>query len=369
MIFYTAFFLNKSNKYTSSIFFCIIFILLAGFKYRVGTDALLYQDLYETYPKIDKLDLSYINNSRWGWLFISIYSISHTFFHSFIFYQFFHAIIVTLSVYLICEKFTQYILPALTLYFIAFYLYLTFDLYREGLAVSIYLLSFHYLIKKKYVIFYICCCCCFFIHASSFIIFFSPLFISLKLTKRCWIGVVITLLLSLIITKYLSLISSYIPINSIKVLVTPYINRIDKTEGLTLMRVLYTLFIFYIAIYKNIGRINKRELPIINMAYISILLISLNKGIPFIFRLNNYFNIFSFIAVALFLERNILNATNKNFIKYITIILMVCSPQIMDYIYNQKTYNAYIPYVSILNPTKIYAREWHSATDYQYYDK
>lgn len=350
-----------------------ILVLLAGLKYRVGTDALLYQDLYEVYPTIGSLTRDYVESSRWGSLFIYFYSVCHTFLPQFIYYQFIHAIIVSFSICILFYRHTERFFPALVLYFVNYYLYFTFDLYREGLAVSVFYLSYElFLLKRKWIPYFLCCIICYNIHVSSFTIFFIPLLLKIRLTRtNALITFCVVIAISFFLNRYLEAIVSFLPLNAVNELALTYILRSDNANGASVMRLFYSIVAFYIAIYRNIGKINENQKTILNLAYVSVIILALDKAVPFIFRLNSYYIIFFFIAVAMFLEREIFKMRNKIniMVSFIIITLILSSPILTGYIYNESTRHAYFPYISMFEKKKIKEREWHDTDAFLEYDQ
>lgn len=364
---------RQIDKKFAFVSICIL-ILLAGFKYRVGSDALLYQDIYEQYPTLNQLSINYILNSRWGSLFVIWFSLCHTLFHDFIYYQFIHAIILLSSVYLLIKHYTKMFMPAILMFSIVQYLFMTFDLYREGLAAAIYFFSIPFLEKKKYLIYYAFCFICFNIHVSSFLCFFVPLIAKVNLLKWTYKPFLIFFVLSFFVSLIIVPIVNLIPITSVRILALSYLGKGIEVEGMTFTRAIFVIVIYYFGIYKNIKFFNDKNILVLNLAYLSLLIETLQKGIPFVFRLNSYFSIFLVIGLAITIERYISVETNRTFyidkyIKVLLIILLYSGPKILDYMKSEGTYNAYFPYVSVFNPHIISKREFHDINDYLRYDQ
>ena len=353
-----------------TIYFTCVMILLAGFKYRVGTDALLYEDLFNIYPDFDKITASYIIESRWAPLFIYIFSFFHTFFHDFIFFQFFHAAVLLFSLNLILNYYLKKPIWGVTLFFVSYYLYLTFDLYREGLAVAFFFIGYYfYASKRNYILFFFFCFLAYNTHISSFFCFFLPLIENVKLNRRnFYYPIIIALLLSFIITSYPKLLNLVLPSSQISDLATHYLSR-TQGRGISISRIIYVCLLTYFLIYRNLDNNIVKEKKLIPLTYLYIIIATLDNSIPFIFRLNNYFFIFALIATCNLIERDYYKKSNRNIIKTLFVILLFSSQRLSDEILNEVTYNAYNPYVTVFNPYKVSEREFHTKNAYLFYDQ
>ena len=366
---------NTHSGRKSAILSIIILILLAGLKYRVGSDALLYQDIYEQYPTISQLDVNYISDSRWGPVFIVWFSFCHTLFHDFIYYQFIHAVIMLVSVYFLLKRYTRLFMPAILMFSVVLYFFMTFDLYREGLAAAVYFFSIPFLEKKKYILYYAICFVCFNIHVSSFLCFLVPFIVRINLLKWSWKPFAICFLMAFILPMIIIPIVNLIPVDSVKALALTYLLRGINVEGMTLTRAVFAIVVYYFAIQKNLKSVNKNNVLVLNLAYISLLIETLQKAVPFIFRLNSYFSVFLIIALSTTLEKYILQSSNIRtslsvmYVKVLLVILVYCGPKLLDYVKNEGTHNAYFPYVSVFDPHMIAKREFHDVNDYLRYDR
>lgn len=350
---------------------CIL-ILLAGLKYRVGSDALLYQDIYEQYPTISQLSKNYILDSRWGSLFVVWFSLCHTLFHDFIYYQFIHAIILLSAVYLLIKRYSQSYMSSILMFYVSLYLFMVFDLYREGLAAAVYFFSIPFLEKKNYIVYYAFCFVCFNIHTSSFLCFLVPLLNKLNLSKTSWKLFFLCFVMAFILPSIIVPLVNMIPVPSVRALALIYLSRDIKVESMTLTRAIFICFMYYFAIHKNLKYFNTDNKLILNLAYVSLLIETLQKAVPFIFRLNSYFSIFLIIALSFSIKRLICETKYGIVKKYVFSLLLMfvfCSPKILDYIQNKGTYYAYFPYVSVFDPYVIPKREFHNVTDYLLYDR
>ncbi|MCQ2062842.1 MAG: EpsG family protein [Fibrobacter sp.] len=345
-------------------------ILIAGLKYRVGLDALLYQDLFEVYPTIDKMNVNYIASSRWGKLFILWYSLCHTIFKSFVSYQFIHAIIITSAIYVTLKENTRHVFYGLFFYFLYSYLFFTFDLYREGMAVALFLLGYRFLLKNNLVVYYVFAFLAFNIHTSCILIFFVPFLKRFKITKKNSLAIFITsLLLSVVAFQLMLLFLNMLPSNSVSILALRYLKRYSGISGLSFFRLLYCSCMFFFVVYKNISRGDSlREQMCLNLGFLSLIIMIFEQAIPFIFRLNSYFIIFFICSFCLNIEYN--NFFKKNtLVKFLIVVVMASSVKLVDYFGNPRTYNAYCPYVSVLDPYKVPSREWHGMWAFLYYDQ
>ena len=363
---------NKQSGQNAALFCVCVLILLAGLKYRVGSDALLYQDIYEQYPTLSQLNKNYVFSARWGALFVVWYSFCHTIFHDFIFYQFIHAIILLVAVYRLIRHYSETMMPAILMFSVVMYLFMTFDLYREGLAAALFMFGIPYLEKKNYIVYFALCFASFNIHTSSFLIFLVPLIDKVNLLKWNWRLFAVCFALAFILPSIIIPVVNMIPVDAVRALALKYLLKGIEVEGMTVTRAIFSIAMYYFAIHKNLRYVTGKNKLVLNLAFLSLLIETLQKAVPFIFRLNSYFSIFLIIALALTIERMVLASRQNMAKKYamaFMIMLIYCGPKLLDYAYSEGTYNAYFPYVSIFDPHIISKREFHSATDYLYYDQ
>lgn len=121
--------------------FWVVLVVVAGLRYRIGTDSIVYENFYDEVPTFIELFNFKFEKFRFEPGFIVLASITRSFSNDFMWLQFLHAIIVNLVFFWFIYKYTPHRFLCLTLYFIILYLNLNTQVMRESLAVCCFLLA------------------------------------------------------------------------------------------------------------------------------------------------------------------------------------------------------------------------------------
>ncbi|REC49599.1 EpsG family protein [Chryseobacterium pennipullorum] len=186
---------SKGKKYYMFSLY-VIFVLLYGFRYRVGGDALSYEDSYRFMPTFRDIgsyglyykDYLYAFQPLWLLLIATAKSIGKEFYV----FQFVHAIIINGLILTYLIKYSNKPFSVLFLLFIThYYFYLTIEIEREVLAVGVFLFNIKNLTNRKWVAYYILAAISFLFHISAIILFFFPLLIIFNITRKNLILIVL----------------------------------------------------------------------------------------------------------------------------------------------------------------------------------
>lgn len=185
-------------------FIFILFTLLTGLRYRVGGDALAYEDYFYAYPDLSSY-FSFLKKGNISFeyqpLYILFVAICKSLNPDYYFYQLIHAFIVNTVIFWFIKKNTQFVFTTvLILYLFLFYFYFTFDIQREILAICCFLLGFKYFKNNNWPIFYIFAIIAFFFHISAFFLLLLPFFKLIKITRE-FIIISIIISIPIIISK------------------------------------------------------------------------------------------------------------------------------------------------------------------------
>lgn len=144
------------TKWKAASFFAVLllFILIAGLRYRIGTDSVRYETYFEKINPVFSLSESDFQNTRYAPLYIFLTSLVKTFTSDFMIFQFLHAGIVVGVVGWFIRKNTEKVFFALLLFFIFLYLTLLTEVLRESLAVCVFLLSWRYYCRRNWLVWY-----------------------------------------------------------------------------------------------------------------------------------------------------------------------------------------------------------------------
>lgn len=152
----------------------LIFVFLAGLRYRVGSDTLMYIKSYAKLHPINLLTLQDLRETRFAPGYVILTSIFKAITPDFTLFQIFHALIVNSVVFWFIKKNTRNIFFALFLFYIFLYLLFCFQQMRESLAVSVFLLAWPAFKEGKWLWWYLAACLAVTFHISAFIMFILP---------------------------------------------------------------------------------------------------------------------------------------------------------------------------------------------------
>lgn len=329
----------------------VVFIAIAGLRYKVGGDSLAYYDTFREIPFLSDLFDYDFSETRYDPLWIVLSSISKTIIDDFAFFQIIHATIVNVIIFRFIKQNTQYRFTSLFLYFCGAYLYFNMEVMREILAICVFLLGYSTFKEKKWLQFYLYAIVAFLFHSSAMILFLFPLFRYLKMNL---IG--ISIILGFF---YLSLFfESLLKFGLFASRVT---EKYDSYSGLELniFGILY-IFIFYVLIPILIIYFNSKlegeknvfeELTFAYFFLAAIFLVMSGFG-----RFLNYITPFAIIYLGDFINK-ILNDENLYKYRFTIVIFMlfvVAFPKIQYYLIDTSKiaqgthqYNLWIPYSSI----------------------
>ena len=154
----------------------VVLILLAGLRYRIGGDTLMYMAMYDKWPSISELKYFDFDEAEYQPLWYLFTAICKSISDDFAFFQLFHAAIVNGVFFYFFRKYCpQYYFSAILIYFFGYYCYLNMGVMREVLCISLLLLATSLLLQKKMLLYYIVCIIAYFIHLSALIMIVFPL--------------------------------------------------------------------------------------------------------------------------------------------------------------------------------------------------
>ena len=346
----------------------IIFILFAGLRFRVGGDTLGYMASYDSFTDIFKFKFSTVIDIRFQPLWSLYCSVLKTISPSFVLLQFANATIINCVIFSFARKHSQYPFTVIFFYYILYYLLFNFEIMREALAVSVFLLGFRFWEQRRWFLYYIVAFICFNIHVSAIILFILPFFRNVHISIRTFILVLIICGISakLLLNLFLNLIDIYLPLSSgLEGNVMKYSNMIFKKESYNLNYYLLvwseSLFIPLIILTINSFKSKvKIEYPI--LIYLILIFAVLASLSDILFRFGNYLIIFYLIFLSDFFIYSVRRFLNLRivFISFFVLLLMF---QIL-FNFNKSLYGTEVkgykknfPYYSLFNPKKDPGRE------------
>lgn len=152
----------------------VIFILVAGLRYRLGNDTIMYMQDYKVLHPISQLGEMDFARSRYAPGYVILTSFFKSISPEFTVFQMFHSILVNSVIFFFIKRHTRHVFFALFLFFIYMYFVLLFQQMRESIAVSIFLLAWPAFRDRKWVWWYVASLVAMTFHVSATMMLFLP---------------------------------------------------------------------------------------------------------------------------------------------------------------------------------------------------
>lgn len=329
-------------------FFFIIFVLIAGFRYKIGRDTYNYTDEYQNFPTLSQLNRSFINNSDYQILWILFESALRSITRSFYLLQIIVAIFVNFAVFNTIKKYSINPFTTILFYFLIFYLNLNMEIIRESICIALLLIGIDFLTKKKLIVYYILAIIAYLFHESGAVLFFVPLIFNLNLSRKSIISITIAVIATsgLIATYLIQKLPDFEWLNTNKI---AYFVDTQGSSGTQLFNYIKYVILPSLILLIFYKRLNKFER---NFIFLYIVFSILFTQLAIFFRIRDYFLILFLISVS----NSIIKGFNKRFnhsiykAGFIFIFLYV---SLFRYYYYEKNdvqlYLNYYPYNSIMN--------------------
>ena len=343
----------KNGKNFNFYLIYVLFICLSGFRYYVGGDTFNYIYQHNFIPTLSELPHANIGVTKFRPLWLLLSSSAKSITDSFILVQFFHAIIVNSIIFKFIKDNTRNIFTAILLYFIGYYFYFNFEILRESLAISMFIVSLKYYNKNKWVYYYIYSFVAFLFHFSAIILFVMPL---LKKVEIKYSYILIFFVAGAFLNKMLL---NYLDSLSGNTIVSYYIETY-KTYNYTFYG-LISIAVFYIVYPKLLIIVNKNFLQIdykfLKLFNIYMILGAASALFFIFFRFLNYFTPVLFLLLADMLhalyERKIsIKRMRMVIVVFLLIAFIHCNKYFADtseYSAGSRWYSHWYPYYSVFN--------------------
>ena len=348
---------HKRNKLLSYRVLLVLLILVAGLRYRVGSDTIVYMGTFKYIPPIDNIFSVGLDHFIYRPLWM-IYISFFKYLGSFYLLQLSNAIILNCVYFAYARKHTENYFTFILFYYILFYIGLNFEFMREALAASVAIWGYKYWEEKKWAKFYFIAFICFNIHDSSIILFLFPLFKYIHINVK-WgsILLVVFCILSLTFKSYLEpfgiwLMNIFSGSNSIDKF-NVYINM-DNYYNINYYINFWYIPLFLIPVLIMYVKYKmKREIKNLNILYLFSFLGVLMAFMSVLGRLSNYFTVFVLVFLADFMVRYVQSKQHKQRFLSMLFVLMITIPSLFISYQSRygtvRFYNKYYPYSSIFN--------------------
>lgn len=214
----------------------IVLILLAGLRYRVGGDTLMYMSMYNEWPAFDELKYFDFETALYNPLWYVYTSIPRSISDEFWVFQMIQAFIVNSVFFWFFKKYSpQYYFSVILLYYVGYYCYFNMEIMREILCICVLMLITPCLLNKKFIPYFIGCTIATYIHFSAIIMFFLPL-LFLLFRKPSWKLLLLILGCVIVFLNVVNLAALLVSIFSINdklaVLIEKYMDNQSNIAGM-----------------------------------------------------------------------------------------------------------------------------------------
>ena len=186
---------HKEGRMVWYILLLIYCILVAGLRYRIGGDTVVYStNHYKNYPNLVTYWTYDFSEEKFGRGYVLLNAVARSLSDDFTVMQIILAVIVNPIIFSFFYKNTTKIFTALLFYFILCYLNYNMEVLRESCAICIFLISWKYFYQHKWIKYYLLCAVAILFHPSAAITLVLPLFTLKKLNKAfsiSWFSIVL----------------------------------------------------------------------------------------------------------------------------------------------------------------------------------
>ena len=344
---------------------CIILILVAGLRYRIGLDTTVYMSSFESpyYPPLEYFSFSADYGADIGWVFIN--SLAKTIGGGFYTVQIIQALIVNIAVFWFIRRHSPKPFFAILLFFLFQWWNYCFEAMRESIAIAFYLFALDALITKNSLKqYYIRVWPAALVHTFGFVTFLFPLIRHIKINKYLPIIIVVFLGVFISIGDVINeLVLGMEMVGDADGMVTSKATKYLESDvygesnlsfagilALVISRIIPIIYLIYV-LHRSADKDNKTFIPYL-ICYILVVLLRIE--VPIFFRFYNYFEVMLIIAMT---QAVSIKYQNKGSIyalfTWLMILFMILirtyeltKPE-TDSIAGYKTYNRYVPYNSI----------------------
>lgn len=172
----------------------LLFVFVAGLRYRVGGDSLYYQDIYPSLPSFGELKNYGLYENGYGPLWYLFCATTKAIDNRFVVMQIVHALIINTAMIYFFNKYSRHLFACLLVYYVFYYLYFNMEILRESLAIAVFLFNMKNLINRKWGRYMLGSLVSLGFHLSAIVLFFLP--ILMKMLQKKHIKLALTILIA-----------------------------------------------------------------------------------------------------------------------------------------------------------------------------
>lgn len=352
----------------------IVLVLVAGLRYRVGGDTIVYMRLFEDYPTIGELsDFDFAKAKFFpGWYVFN--SLFKTFGNSFTLFQISEAIIIQTCFFRFFRRYSPNGFFTCTLiFYFGYFCYFNMEVMREALCICIFLEAYPFLERRRFIPYFLLCSLALTIHLSAFIMFLLPLFTLFKKDRFwIWLALVLTIIFLLQVIDIATILLQIAFSDSIAALARGYMAKMaDRTLNGIIIEVLTIVpFFIIVALRKHHGYTQNQEFG----ALLTLFVMAQTAGItiPGVNRFSNYVLPLGVVFIVNTFYENYWQIRSRVFstLAIFATISIYCFNLSFFYLRSQHeslrgthSWNRYVPYYSVVNPRMDTVRETMMANE------
>lgn len=334
---------------------CIILILVAGLRYRIGFDTINYMESFTSALSLRELvhGVEFTGDLLW----VYMVALSKEICNDFFMVQLIQAIIVNCTVFWFVKRHSIKPFVSILLYFLLGWWNLCFEAMREAIAVAFFLFALDALLSGKGAkVYYLRVWPAIFAHTFGFVTLFFPLIKFLKTKKIVIFAGIFLMAMVFMVKDYMNDLLLLMEMTSDLASGKAAKYMDSDVYGVSNMSLggLVSLFIgnilpaLYIIILLARSQ-NKAVWNIIPFVLAYIFICVLKTQVPIFYRFLNYFEILVIVAFsnALYLERRRFRRRVAVMLVTLMVLVRMYSLTAYDVGTNVKAYNRYVPYNSI----------------------
>lgn len=303
----------KKGRLFWYILILIIFICVAGLRYRLGIDSIRYEGYYQNLPTLSELKSFDFSTSRFGVGYISLNAIARSISDDFVAMQFIQAIYVNCVIFWFFYRYSQKIFFCIIIYALGLYFNFMCEVMREACAVATLLLAWPYFVNRKWIQYYALAVICILFHTSGFVAIFLPLLYLPKIRSAFMVGkrtVLVLLGLFFIASAVGFAFADYLKLLSVIPGMTESIKTYENSSlsgqilnatGILSKLIQWCVYpylaILYIKRHKKTGSNNRVSNSIDFMVGLCLMMAVITIPITIFYRYNNYFFPFAIAAI------------------------------------------------------------------------
>lgn len=198
---------KKTKGWTLWILLFLTLVSIFGLRYKVGGDTYNYMHFFSLSPDIYDWQPISISQFEPGFTYFS--AIIKTFTDDIYVYQTILTFMMTSMLMWFVAKNTEYKFMAMLVIFISMYIYFSTEIIRESLALSFFLVSYHFWEKKKIIIFILIVLLLSTLHISALFCLVLPLANKMRLNFKFFIMLFAFILGSIALFPIIKMLSEY----------------------------------------------------------------------------------------------------------------------------------------------------------------